>query len=85
MHHRILKYVVEELGVEIDKLHNVVYFRQKKWMQPYIEVNKALRTQARNNFEKDFFKLKNNAVFGKTMQNVGNHMDLHLVEGKLCL
>ena len=78
MHHRILKYVVEELGVEIDKLHNVVYFRQKKWMQPYIEVNNALRTQARNNFEKDFFKLKNNAVFGKTMQNVGNHMDLHL-------
>ena len=47
-------------------------------MQPYIEGNNALGTQARNNFDKDFFKLMNNAYFGKTMQNNGNHMDLHL-------
>ena len=47
-------------------------------MQPYIEGNNVLRPQARTNFEKVFYKLVNNAVFGKTMQNVGNHMDLHL-------
>jgi hypothetical protein len=77
-HYRTLKYVVEELGVRIDKLHNVVEFKQKKWMQPYIEGNNALRTLAKNDFEKDFFKLMNNSVFGKTMQNVRTQMNLHL-------
>jgi hypothetical protein len=78
IHYRTLKYVVKDLGVQIDKLHNVVEFKQKKWMQPYIEGNNALRTVAKNEFEKDFFKLMNNAVFGKTMQNVRNQMNLHL-------
>jgi hypothetical protein len=78
IHYRTLKYVVKELGVQIDKLHNAVEFNKKKWMQPYIEGNNALRTQAKNDFEKDFFKLMNNAVFGKTMQNVRNEKPLHL-------
>jgi hypothetical protein len=56
----------------------VVEFKQKKWMQPYIEGNNALRTLAKNDFEKDFFKLMNNAVFGKTMQIVRSQMNLHL-------
>jgi hypothetical protein len=47
-------------------------------MQPYIEGNNALRTIAANDFEKDFFKLMNNAVVGKTLQNVRNQMNLHL-------
>ena len=59
-------------------MHHVVEFKQKKWMQPYIEGNNALRTLAKNDFEKDFFKLMNNAVFGKTMQNVRTQMNLHL-------
>jgi hypothetical protein len=70
--------VVEELGIRIDKLHHVVEFKQKKWMQPYIEGNNTLRIVANNDFEKDFFKLMNNAVFGKTMQNVRTQMNLHL-------
>jgi hypothetical protein len=78
IHYRTLKYVVEELGVRIDAMHNVVEFKQKKWMQPYIEGNNALRTLAKNDFEKDFFKLMNNSVFGKTMQNVRTQMNLHL-------
>jgi hypothetical protein len=56
----------------------VVEFKQKKWMQPYIEGNNALRPLAKNELEKDFFKLMSNAVFGKTMQNVRSQMNLHL-------
>ena len=78
IHYRTLKYVVEELGAKVDKLHNTVSYKQKKWMEPYIQGNNALRTKAKNDFEKDFFKLMNNSVFGKTMQNVRNQMNLHL-------
>jgi coproporphyrinogen III oxidase len=70
--------VVEELGVRFDKLHHVVEFKQKKWMQPYIEGSNALRTLAKNDFEKDFIKLMNNAVFGQTIPNVRTQMNLHL-------
>jgi hypothetical protein len=78
IHYRTLKYVVKELGVIVNKKHNVVEFKQEKWMACYIEGNNKLRTKAKNDFEKDFFKLMNNAVFGKTMQNVRNQMNLHL-------
>ena len=75
---RTSKCVDQDLGVRVDKLHKVVEFKQKKWMQPYIEGNNALSTLANNDFEKDFFKLMNNAVFGKTMRNFRNQMNLHL-------
>jgi hypothetical protein len=78
IHHRTFKHVVKELGIQIDKLHNVVELKQKKWMQPYIEGNNALRTVAKHDFDKDLFKLVNNAIFGNTMQNVRNQMKLHL-------
>ena len=65
IHYRALKYVVRELGAKITETHNVVEFKQAKWMEPYIEGNNQLRTKAKNDFEKDFFKLMNNAVFGK--------------------
>ena len=48
-------------------------------MKPYIDFNTQLRAQARNDFEKDFFKLMNNSVFRKMMENIGKHRNLKLV------
>ena len=67
------------LGMNLKKIHRGIKFIESDFIKPYIDKNTNLRTQAKNSFEKDFFKLMNNSVFGKTMENIRNRVNVKLV------
>ncbi|XP_070526956.1 uncharacterized protein [Cardiocondyla obscurior] len=74
-------------GLRVTKVYRALRFTQSAWLRDYIELNTRHRTRATNDFKKNLFKLMNNAVFGKTMENVRNRVDVRLLsqwDGRVC-
>ena len=81
VHYRTVRQC-RELGMRITAVHRGISFYQSPWMEPYIRKNTELRMRAANNFEKDFFKLMNNSVFGKTIENIRKRQNIHLIDNR---
>ena len=75
IHYRMLKFYVRH-GMIVDKVHNIISFRKSNWLEKYIDFNTQERNDAKNEFEKDFYKLLNNAFYGETMENVRNRLEI---------
>ncbi|CAH3022692.1 unnamed protein product [Porites evermanni] len=81
VHYRNLRQYLE-MGMRITAVHRGISFYQRPWMEPYIRKNTELRKTAANSFEKDFFKLMNNSVFGKTIENIRKRQNIELVDNR---
>ena len=77
-HYLLLHYYLTH-GMKLVKIHRVIQFEQSRWLEPYIMLNQRLRAESKNDFEKEFFKLMNNSVYGKTCENQRKRTDIRLV------
>ena len=78
VHYENLKFYLNQ-GMKLKRVKRALEFDQECWMEPYIRMNTEFRKEAKNNFEKNFYKLMNNSVFGKTMENLRNRVDIKIV------
>ena len=81
VHYRNLQLYLS-LGMKLTKIHRALQFKQSDWMKKYIEFNTNKRMSATNDFEKDFFKLMINSVYGKTMENLRKRINVRFVNNK---
>ena len=81
VHYRNLRQYLE-MGMRITAVHRGISFYQSSWMEPYIRKNTELRKTASNSFEKDFFKLMNNSLFGKTIENIRKRQNIFIIDDR---
>ena len=79
IHYRMLKFYVRH-GTVVEKIHEIISFKQSKWLESYTRFLTQKRNKAKNDFEKHFFKLLVNAAFGKFLENVRNRLELELIK-----
>ena len=79
IHIRTLKQSLNN-DLRLKKVRRIIQFKQKSWLKEYIDMNTELRKNAKNEFEKNLFKILNNSVFVRTMKNLRNHRDIKLVK-----
>ena len=79
LHYRMLKFYVKH-GMVVDKVYEIISFKQSKWLEKYINFNTQKRNLSKNDFEKDFYKLLNNSFYGKTMENIRNRCKIEFIK-----
>ena len=81
IHYRNLQQCLQK-GLKLRRIHRILNFKQKEWMKPYIDLNTTKRKEAVNDADRNLFKLLNNAVYGKTMENLRKRIKIRIVKNE---